>query len=117
MEELPVSQVLGLGGLFWAARQWWLQRRSKDWQLVSGAVEGREFLRFSSNGGWFVLFYKYMFNGKIFSGEWRKGIISRKTDTAATDPDTIELARRFPHGSAIRVRVDSHHPERSFAEL
>ncbi len=41
----------------------------------------------------------------------------KKTSTAATDPDTVELPKRFPDNAQIQVRVDPQHPDRSVADL
>jgi hypothetical protein len=117
LTEIPARQVSGISELFWAIRYWRWSRNSQDWEIVVGKVAGREFLRFSSNGGWFSLDYAYVFDGQIHSGELRKWIMPKKTSTAATDPVTVELSKRFPDNAQIQVRVDPQQPDRSVANF
>jgi hypothetical protein len=119
MDKLPTEfaarQVFGPGDLLWAIRNRLCQRKSQGWQVVPARVEAHEFLRFSTNAGWFSVRYSYAFGKEVFSGEMRKWIIARKTSRAESDPDTIELSKLFPVGSQIQVRVDPTQPARSVA--
>jgi len=116
LTEFAARQVFGIGELLWAGRHWCWQRRAHAWQAVSGRIESREFLRFATNAGWFSVSYSYTYGKGVFSGEFRKWIISRKTSKAESDPDTIEFSKHFPVGSQIRVRVDPQEPARSVVD-
>jgi hypothetical protein len=113
----PARQVFGIAELLWMIRCWRWKQHAREWEVVDGKVVGREFLRFSSNGGWFSLFYTYNFSGQIHSGELRKSMMSRKTSKAETDPDTVEFSKRFPDKLPIRVRVDPEKPSRSVVDF
>jgi hypothetical protein len=114
--ELLARQVFGLGELLWTIRHWWWQRNSRRWQAVSATVQAQEFLRFATNAGWLSVSYTYAFANEVFSGEFRKWIISKKSSKAESDPETIDFSRRFPLGSQIGVRVDPEQPGRSVAD-
>jgi hypothetical protein len=117
LTEIPARQVSGIPELFWALRYWRWRRHSERWEVVDGRVAGREFLRFSSNGGWFSLTYTYIFGEEMHSGELRKWLMPKKTSKAETDPATAEFSERFPNNAQIRVRVDPQQPGRSVADI
>ena len=114
--EFRVRQVFGIEQLIWAFRYWRWRRHVLNWQIVSGHIEAQEFLRFATNAGWLSVSYSYTFGKKVFSGEFRKWIISKKTSKAESDPDTIEFFKRFPVGSQVRVQVDPQQPTRSVVD-
>jgi hypothetical protein len=111
--NLHVRQVFGLAGLLWTIQHWWWQRNSRSWQIASATIQAQEFLRFSTNAGWLSVSYSYTFADEVFTGEFRKWIISKKTSRAESDPDTIDISKRFPLDSKIPVRVDPEQPGRS----
>jgi hypothetical protein len=117
MTEFPVRQVIGLRELLWTLRYRRWKRHSQHWKIIPGRIEGREFLRWAPNAGWFAVVYSYKFDESMFGGELRKWIISKKTDAAESDPSTIDFSRLFPPSAQISVKVDPEHPNRSVVDL
>ena len=76
-------------------------------------VEGREFLRFATNAGWFSVHYTHDCSSETLVGETRTWIISKKTSKAESDPDTLQASKDYPPGPEIRLRVDPREPSRS----
>jgi len=76
-------------------------------------VEGYELLMASQNG-WIVVFYSYQFEGRSFSGEWRKWHLST---FSSIESQTEKVKARFPIGAKVTVRIDPNNPTRSIAEL
>jgi hypothetical protein len=113
---LAVRQVAGLGQVLWDCRRRFWRIRARKWHIVDATIAGREFLRFAANAGWLSLSYTYRYGEQLFSGEFRKWIISHKTSTAESDPETIAFSKRFPENSIIRVRVDPRDPTRSVVD-
>ncbi len=112
----PTSQVFGISEIVWSIRDYWYRRRSRQWQIAVATVDGREFLRWAANAGWFSICYTYSVGGEVFSGEFRFGIISRES-SAERDRRIIDFSARVPPGTRIQVRTDPSNPMRSFAEL
>jgi hypothetical protein len=99
-----------IGELIRSIRYWWWWHRSRDWPVAHGTVEVREFLRWSSNAGWTSIRYSYQAGEESFSGDARRGFISRKMDYAERDPTVVEFFKRFPAGAPVRVRFDPRRP-------
>jgi hypothetical protein len=112
-EPIPIRNALGYGELFWSIRHWFNRHRSSQWALTLGTVEGYELLMARQNG-WLVVFYSYQFEGKSFSGEWRKWLLF---SFSSVESQTGKVTARFPIGSKVAVRVDRNSPSRSIAEL
>ena len=112
-EPIPIRNALGYGELFWSLRHWFNRRRSRQWGVTLGTVEGYELLMANRNG-WLVVFYSYQFEGKSFSGEWRKWLLF---SFSLVEAQTEKVTTRFPIGAKISVRVDPNSPSRSIAEL
>jgi Protein of unknown function (DUF3592) len=113
MELFPVRNALGYGELFWSFRQWLTRRRSSHWPHVLGTVEGYELLMARDNG-WFVVLYSYEFDGRSFSGEWRKWLLF---SFSSVESQTGKVTARLPVGTRLGLRVDPHAPNQSIAEL
>ena len=113
MESIPIRNALGYGELFWSLRQWLARRRSFHWAQALGTVEGYELLMASQNG-WFVVFYSYEFDGREFSGEWRKWLLF---SFSSIESETGKITSRLPVGARIELRVDPKAPSRSIAYL
>jgi|ERR1039457_2298438 hypothetical protein len=112
-EPIPVRNALGYGELFWSLRHWFNRRRSDQWGLTLGTVEGYELLM-ASRSGWLAVFYSYQFEGKSFSGEWRKWLLF---SFSSVETQTGKVTARFPIGAKVEVRVDPKNPSRSIAQL
>jgi hypothetical protein len=110
---IPVRNALGYGELFWSLGHWFNLRRSRQWGLTFGTVEGYELLMASRNG-WLVVFYSYQVGEKSFSGEWRKWLLF---SFSSVEAQTEKVTARFPIGAKVAVRVDPKRPSRSIAEL
>jgi hypothetical protein len=113
MAPIPIRNALGYGELLWSLRHWFNRRISRQWGLMLGTVEGYELLMANRNG-WLVVFYSYQFEGKSFSGEWRKWLLF---SFSSVEAETEKVTARFPIGSKVAVRVDPNSPSRSIAEL
>src|ERR1017187_188178 len=112
-EPIPIRNALGYGELFWSLRHWFNRRRSRQWPLTLGTVEGYELLMASRNG-WLVVFYSYQFEGRSFSGEWRKWLLF---SFSSVESQTGKVTAHFPVGAKVSVRVNPNSPSRSIAEL
>jgi hypothetical protein len=112
-EPIPIRNALGYGELFWSIRHWFNRLRSTHWPLTLGTVEGYEFLMASQNG-WLVVFYSYQFEGRSFSGEWRKWHLFT---FSSIESQTEKVRASFPIGAKVAVRIDPNSPNRSIAEL
>jgi hypothetical protein len=110
---IPTRNALGYGELFWSLKQWFRRRRSRQWGLTLGTVEGYELLMASRNG-WLVIFNSYQFEGKSFSGERRKWLLF---SFSSVEAQTRKTTARFPIGAKVGVRVDPNNPNRSVAEF
>jgi hypothetical protein len=80
---------------------------------VLGTIEGYELLMARQNG-WFVVFFSYEFNGRSFSGEWRKWLLF---SFSSVESQTGKVTARLPVGARIGLRVDPNATNRSIAEL
>ena len=112
-EPIPIRNALGYGEFFWSLRHWFNRRRSRQWGLTLGTVEGYELLMANRNG-WLVVFYSYQFEEKSFSGEWRKWLLF---SFSSVEAQTEKVTDRLPVGAKVEVRVDPKKPSRSVAEL
>jgi hypothetical protein len=108
---IPIRNALGYGELFSSLRHW--RHRSRQWGLTLGTVEGYELLMASRNG-WLVVFYSYQFEGKSFSGEWRKWLLF---SFSSVEAQTDKVTAHFPIGAKVGVRIDPNNPNRSIAEF
>jgi hypothetical protein len=68
----------------------------------------------ANRNGWLVVFYSYEFEGKSFSGEWRKWLLF---GFSSVEAQTEKVTARFPIGAKVRLRVDPNNPNRSIAEF
>lgn len=110
---IPVRNAIGYGELFWSLKHWFSRRRSRQWGLTLGTVEGYELLMANRNA-LLVVFYSYEFDGKSFSGQWRKWLLF---SFSSVEAQTDKVTARFPIGAKARVRVEPNNPHRSIAEF
>lgn len=105
------NDTLGYAELLWTVRDLFRRALSKRWIHQNGKVEGYEFLA-AKNTGWLVVYYSYDYQGRWYSGEFRRWLLINTSDREAIALKALKL---FPHGSTVAIRIDPKTPDLSIA--